>query len=146
MTMTMIDVDAVIDRADKDASVAMFKEMPESERRRLAPTVIAHCRKLDRLRMDYEKPNAQREVLWKQFDTAALALYATATLSEINDLGVRTLWDERLHGILAARCSAWLEAWAGWTLEANGGSWRVIRRLVREGVCKRPETDPNYYL
>src|SRR5262249_14289632 len=45
----------------------------------------------------------------------------------------------------AARKPKWLEQWCKWVLGVNQQSWSVVRRLVREGLCERPDRD-EYYL
>ena len=135
-----------IEQADGAACVALLDGVPESERRELAPAIVARCKELDALRLDWDQEQDIRLGYWRQFEVAGLALYGTASLGEIKALKVNTVHDQRLYDILASRRPAWIESWMAWTLAENGLSWPVIRRLVRDGVAARPESDANYYL
>src|SRR5262249_35916766 len=52
---------------------------------------------------------------------------------------------ELAYEVLAARRPSWLGDWAKMALEINPRCWPLVRRLVREGFCQRPEID-NYWL
>ena len=140
------NVAAAIEHADKDGCVALFNGLTETERRALAPAIVSRYTQLDAILLDYESPYEQRHMFWTQFEAASLALYATATLGEIKKLRAQAIFDPRLYDVLAARRPDWLESWIAWTLEDSGASWKAIRRLIRNGIAKRPDADANYCL
>ncbi len=79
---------------------------------------------------------------------AALALLGTATLSELRKAHLDGVWDqERAILILRQRRPEWLSAWVAWTLEKQPFvlRWGLARRLEREGLIPRPETE-GYWL
>lgn len=72
-----------------------------------------------------------------------LALIGTGTFGEVKRFGVAT--PAQAFDVLAARKPKWLGDWCKWALGASASSWPAVRRLVREGICERPEID-EYYL
>ncbi|HTM47095.1 MAG TPA: DUF6493 family protein [Bryobacteraceae bacterium] len=145
--MTSTDLEEAIAAGDPDRCIAGLANLSEPERRTLAPSAI-------RVHRDaYRRSRASFDLHWKDperirieagYLAAFLALMGTATLAEIRKA---PLWraDERVYDVLAARRPPWLGDWCEWILEERGWPWKVIRRMVREGICARPAS-PMYIL
>jgi hypothetical protein len=74
--------------------------------------------------------------------SAEVAVQAACSLSDLKQLGVRALPAEDLHfEIISARRPVWLDDWAKWLCEAVPHRWPLVRRFVRQGLCRAPETD-----
>jgi hypothetical protein len=126
--------------------VELFAEMPEEERRSLAP----HARRLlkeswQALEDDPNRFSAKaNSTLQEVTDCAARALWATASPSEMKKLGWRARPgrnDEDCLRIMANRRPAWLQDWCAWLLEEWPFCWTLVRQFVKQGLCDPPETD-----
>jgi hypothetical protein len=135
-------------RKGKEAGIAeFFAGMAEPERRKLAPGIVAIVPEFHEFGWLSEKSyGAITDGSVR--NAATLAALAAASLTELKKLGWRCtppMWDAKEQEpylvILRDRAPDWLDSWANWLLEDNFRHWGFIRRMVREGMCKPPESD-----
>jgi hypothetical protein len=75
-------------------------------------------------------------------EAVGVAVQACCSLSDLKQFGWRALAEDELQfEIFSARRPAWLDDWAAWLCEAVPHSWPLVRRLIRQGLCRAPETD-----
>jgi hypothetical protein len=126
--------------------VLFFAGMDEAERRALAPGAVALVKHGgDSMLGETKAPFA--------FDhdalaCANLAAVATATMNELKKLGWRfspPFWEpgkqELWLAILRDRAPDWIDGWAELLIEDNHRAWRFVRRMIRAGLCRPPESD-----
>ncbi len=88
----------------------------------------------------FQFPSLDRKVDYRPH----LALCGTGTFGDLKRyLGPVPA---RVYDVLAARRPKWLPDWCRWALKSTHTAWPVVRRLVRDGLCERPETDEYYLL
>lgn len=141
------DLDAAITRGDVAACLDHCRGMSEAARRELAPAAAARYREVGEEK-DPSRPYVFPPGHWERMQAALVLLYLTAALKEISRLDAGFPWIDPLYQALSARRPVWLEQWVEWTLSHRNfyaTRWALVRRLVLDGLCKRPESD-NYYL
>jgi len=127
-------LETIVRAGDVEACLAFFADMPENERRKLAPLARQVLREGD----GDDEPFAPCE---------RVALLATASLTEVKRFRHKVLpgWleddFEPERRILENRRPAWLQSWCKWALEKGYRGWPLVRALVRDGACPPPETD-----
>jgi Family of unknown function (DUF6493) len=140
------ELKAILEAGDVDACLALFRGLPEKERRVLAPQCLAWHREIRKNDFIETAPNTwQGNPLGP---AAHVAVFCTGTLSELVKIPRWVLpRGDRAFDILADRRPPWLEPWTRHLLDGNRywQDWRLVRRLVREGLIKKPE-HPNYIL
>ena len=114
----------------------LFQDAEESQRRALAPFVLALYRKWDKA--------AYREsvdgLAWDQLSVGLpYALLATASLTELKAVRCWYHGREQALMILKNRRPPWLSEWATDMLERNPHSWSLVRLLCHHGLIARPE-------
>jgi hypothetical protein len=141
------ELEAVIARADMAACLDFCHGLSEAERQELAPAVVARYREV-REEKDPSRSFTFPEGHWDRMRAALVVLYATATFKEISRLDVGSSVIDPMYQVLSARRPAWLEQWVDWTLTHGNlyaTRWTVVRRLILDGLCSRPDSDA-YYL
>ncbi len=161
--MKPADLQALLDAHDAEGCLAMFKTATEAERRALAKTAATRLRAVSLFQPFYLLAQASRqteEQLAAQFPLAAkergglraaqIAVLATATLTELRRFGVDCYpTADDAVAVLSARRPPWVGEWADLILSWSGprlwlynvgGRWRLVRRLVHEGLCERPRS------
>ena len=131
-TKTLDRLERIVRSGNVARCLEFFADMPEKERRQLAPL----ARRLFREREEGPFDPCQR-----------IAVLATASLTEIKRFRDDVLPGRRSDGfdaeyaVLENRRPAWLLSWCTWTLESRFACWPLVRRLVRDGICPEPDTD-----
>jgi hypothetical protein len=129
--LTAETVLAAVDRRDRDEIRKLFRGRSEKERRAIAPAIIAAYEALP--------PSGSGRWPWGLW----AAMYGSANLAEMKEFGVHPCWTDAVYLMLLDRSPAWLPAWfdlaLGWL--GRGESFGFCRRLIREGVVDRPESD-----
>lgn len=138
---------------DAKAIVKFFKGAVESDRRAVAPQVIAWRKRLDaNWRAQFNKKAAaevERDGAIKNWyeltPVATLAVLACANLDEIKALDLRVPVDAAV-AVLADRRPAWLDNYAETLCEGeltfwSDDRWAQVRALVKSGLCKPPKHD-----
>lgn len=126
---TMSDMQSAIDNADAAHCADLIRGLDEKSRRTLYPSIAE--------RIDNQCHGKSQEV-------ARLALLGTATLGELKKAGPWWPYPESeqfAQHILSDRRPPWLADWADATLTENFRAWPLVRRLVREGVLRKPQTE-----
>ena len=143
---TADELRTTLEAGDAEAIKAFFRGMPEDSRRSYGPQCLAWHKEV--------RKNDLIEVAPGSFTgnplapAANAALFCTGTYSE---LAKTPLWalprGAAAFEILADRRPPWLEKWASHLLERERywQDWRIVRRLVREGLVDKPD-HPNYAL
>lgn len=140
-----------LEQGSEDSLILMLANASEKERKAASAVVI---NRLDRDIEPYVRrgltPAQARRVMFgwalveRKIDMRPLlAVLGTSTLAEIKRYGV--IVPPKAYEVLAARKPKWLPQWCQWILASNHQGWPVVRRLVRNGLCERPESD-EYYL
>jgi hypothetical protein len=137
--------------------VAYFANATEKERASVAKRVVGRLKKLgggiaarliDRVGIlagEYEGDSLRSVfphlgVQFRHIHAAQVAALACAPFGELKKLRLRGLaGGESAYAVLAARRPPWINEWADFACETSTGFWSLVRRLVREGVCERPQ-------
>ena len=123
---------------DPERVAALLSGCSEEERRELAPVALAWYKKWWG---DFasEIDGVPRQTL---NGTVTLAVLGTANLTQIKKHKVFGHYDEELClRVLEERRPSWLALWAEWMLEEVPARWSFIRKLERQGLIQRPDTD-----
>jgi Family of unknown function (DUF6493) len=144
MSLTVEKLEAALRDGNEKAVIALFKEASEPERQAVAALALKwHKRQAAQPFYQSGPGSFTRNPL---LTAAEAAVLASASFSELKKLGWRGLPVHDLaFQVLAARRPSWAGDWALMLLEFNPRNLALVRRLMREGLCHRPETD-NYWL
>ena len=128
------ELQQILEQNDLDACLRFFSQATEAERRALSGTALAA--------MPTQFPHVSpfRESPWWQ--VRAIAVLASCSFAELKQRGWLWLpdWDH-VCAVLAARRPDWIDEFAEALLDFSTGWWGHVRRLVREGLCRKPRTD-----
>ncbi len=162
--MTTAGLQALLDAHDAAGCIALFASADEAERRKLAKTAGDQLKKVSAgipghllSRLDIV-PDAALQMAFPQVAShrggiraAQVAVLATAPVGALKKLGPRGLppIDDAVAVISARRppwLGEWVEAVLSWGSPTDpmfnlGARWRLVRRLVRAGLCPPPPTD-----
>jgi Family of unknown function (DUF6493) len=130
----------ILEKGDTKACVQFFDGLSEKDRQGYVEQVRTWFKPLTKNWMLEIKPGtfATNPLL----EAAKVAVQAACSLSDLKKFSWRALpTDELLFEIFAARRPAWLDDWATWLCEAAPHHWHLVRRFVRQGMCRAPETD-----
>jgi len=141
-----------IECGSEDSVVGLLAGASETQRKGASAAVIERCERgiEPYLQQGLTAAQARRVMFqWaginrKLDHRPQLALIGTGTFGEIKRYGVGL--PSKTYDVLAVRKPKWLEQWCKWVLGVNQLGWPVVRRLVREGLCERPDTDEYYLL
>jgi hypothetical protein len=144
MGLTAEKLTAILQQGDEQACLAFFSGATEAQRQTVAELAGRWFK--EQCAQMFIETGPGRFSRNPLLTSAAVAVLATGSFSQLKKLGWRAIPEEGLaYQILADRCPSWLDDWARLVLEAQPRFWPTVRRLVREGLCARPETD-NYWL
>ena len=125
--------------ASPDACLTICDGMSESERRSVASEVLKRFKALEQ--RPWLENGLGHAVPNPRLESAQVAVLATANLSEWRKL---SHWaqpkDEHVLRILRARRPDWIDRYVMTLLQRTGywQYWRLIRAMVREGLCASP--------
>ena len=132
--MTPEQLQQILEQNDPDACLRFFSQATEAERHAVSGTALAS--------MPIQGPHASpfRESRWWQ--VRAIAVLASCSFAELKQRGWPWLpdWDY-VCAVLAARRPDWIDEFADALLDFSTGWWGRVRRLVREGLCRKPRTE-----
>ena len=127
---------SLLEQGDAGAVAEFFRGMPELERREHG----AHCAQWHQ--------QIRRSSTTHLASAATRAVLCTGTFSDLAKLPRWTLPShDSTFDVLADRRPPWIDQWVTHLLddERHWLSWRLVRRLVREGLARKPD-HPNYAL
>lgn len=153
--MLPIELERVLDQGDVAGCVVLFANATERERSSMAKIAVPRLKKqlggiLGRLLDRFGALPEHDESLLSQFELAKreqivatqVAVLACAPLGQLKKLGVRAVPPaDEAYAVLVARRPPWIDEWAEFICNLSAFCWPVVRRLVREGICKRPDGD-----
>jgi hypothetical protein len=139
-------LEKLVCEGDSQGCVDLFAEMPEEERRTLAPLAAKLAKaSWEALEADPGRFTAKvNSTLQEVSDCAARAVWATASPSEMKKLGWRARPGrdkDDCRRIMEVRRPAWLADWCAWLLDEWPFCWTLVRQLVKQGLCEAPATD-----
>ncbi len=143
------DVDklqTLLEQEDSQTEVlAFFDPLTEKQRRELAPFCAKWYREQKSNSLIQDPPGTFRmnPLLWP----AGVALFATATLSEIEKAGRWALpRSEAIVETVAARKPKWTDELVELLLKGSHywQNWATVREMVRRKLCSKPD-NPRYY-
>jgi hypothetical protein len=131
--MTPDELTAAVEAGDSLAVVRLLRDAPEAGRRAMAPV----ARQL-RARFELVRVGGSPD----QDQAATLAVYGTATVSELRAARGPASWPPRRHEaeVLTGRPASVVAPLIAWQLERFWG-WHVARVLVRDGTIPTPSTE-----
>jgi Family of unknown function (DUF6493) len=138
--MSQEQLAALLEKGDTKACLRFFAPLSEKERQAYASQVGTWFKSLSKNAFLETAPGTfQRNVL---LEAAEVAVQACCSLGDLKHLGARALpLNELQFEIFTARRPVWLDAWTRWLCEAAPLRWPLVRRFVRQGLCRAPETD-----
>ncbi len=143
--MSLEELEKIIDSGDTEGCVALFALTSEADRKAVASYAIERLTRESKnsFSMTPDGQFLSNPRLW----VAALAAIAACSLSQLKKAGRHAMLGTapEVYTILAARRPAWIDEWAELLLEANPFNWPLVRQLVRERICRPPQTN-NYVL
>ncbi|MGE0324470.1 MAG: DUF6493 family protein [Polyangiaceae bacterium] len=142
----MSELEAILLEGDVERVKAFFSGMPEKQRRSHAEEARAFHKRVNAER--FIEVEAGTFVTNELISGAATALLCTGSFAELSKVPAWQLpGGNNEFAILAERKPDWLEQWVQHLLgrESYWFSWRVVRRLVRAGLVRKPE-HRNYVL
>jgi hypothetical protein len=143
MALTVETLEAVLQKGDEQACVALFGDATEEERARVAECAVQCLKRESDVFLQTSPGGFSRN---PRNTVATIAVLASCSFSQIKKLGRHAIpLAEHINPVFAARRPSWLRDWAAMILEKFPQLWSSIRPLVRDGLCQRPETD-NYWL
>ncbi len=136
----------ILESGNKASCMAFFKGMAESDRRNLAPMCLNWLKQLSKNDIIEKEPGVYS--LNQLLPAAQVAIFSTGTFSELKKLPFHlSPGTEDIFEILTDRKPKWIDNWVLLQLEGGNfwGSWQLIRKLILDGLAKKPD-HPNYYL
>jgi hypothetical protein len=144
MRLTAEALQAALEKGDEQACIDLFHGTTEEQRKTVAGPAQEWLKKQAANITIQTSPNTwERNPLLGAAQAAALAACSIGQLRKAGWRGIPG--QEDAFRILSDRKPAWLDDWVAMALDLQVGNWPLVRRLVREGLCQRPESD-NYWL
>jgi hypothetical protein len=138
--MSQEQLATILTKGDTKACLRFFVKLSEKERRPYAGQAHAWFKEVAKNWFIETKPGTS--VRNPLIDAAAVTVQSACSFSDLKKLGWQAIPDEELlHVILTSRQPDWLDDWADWFCTTMPHRWSFLRRLVREGLCRKPETD-----
>jgi Family of unknown function (DUF6493) len=161
--MTSAELRALLEANDAPGCIVLFAGATEAERKKLASVAAARLRAvtagvparlvgfLPRMSEDVLKNVAPDPVALRGgLRAAQVAVLATASCGALKKFGERALPSpDDAFAVFSDRRPPWLGEWAEAVLSLGSAGgltfnlsdhWRLVRRLVREGLCDRPRS------
>jgi len=126
------DLEAAIEAGDAERALGLMSTLTESERRALAPIV---ARAHEGAHRACQSDNDRHK--WLRHAVSVLALFGTATLSQVRSCPFESS-DDRIADVLIARRPTWLQEWCDGVATRR---WGIVRRIVRAGACQRRRSE-----
>ncbi len=139
--------EAALQSGDAEECAALLRTLAIAERRALAARAIAQLRHLQEDALRRIASPTQTEALWTpaRFRAARLAVLGTATLAEIEALGLLAVppsdEEDAAVALVVALDPSWRPEWAEAIVAVATQRFSLARRLVRDGVCRKPTSD-----
>lgn len=131
-TRSGLELQQILEQDDLDACLRFFSQATEAERRALSGIALASVEVLD--------PYARLCSETRAWQVRAIAVLASCSFTELKQRGWRWLPDrDHVCAVLAARRPEWIDEFADALLDH--GWWGLVRRMVREGLCRKPNKD-----
>jgi hypothetical protein len=144
MDLNAETLQAVLDKGDVNDCLALFAGRSEKERQAVANLAATLISKQAKEIMLQTGPGTFSRN--PKFDMARVAALACCSLAQLKKIGWRGIpEDETAYQVLADRRPDWLEEWSKMALEIQPRNFSLVRRLVREELCSRPNSE-NYWL
>jgi hypothetical protein len=137
--LTPESLQAVLDKGDEKACLALCINAPESERKAVAGLVVKWLALQAKHLMIETAGSFTPNPLLAAAQVAALGCCSLSQLKEFGWKGFPGL--EEAYAILRARRPAWIDEWMESVCLATPWRWPLARRLVRERLCRRPAGD-----
>jgi len=138
--MSQEQLAAILKKGDTKACMRFFARLSEKERQGYAEHVRTWFKSLYKNSFLETKPGTFSPN--PLMEAAAVAVQSACSLSDLKQFSWRALpVDDLQFVIFTARRPAWFDDWATWLCEAVPHRWSLVRRFVREGLCRAPETD-----
>ncbi len=161
--MTPAELQALLEANDTSGCIALFAGATETERKKVAPVAAARLRAVTAgigARLVGFLPTMSEDILKRiapdtvsirgGLRAAQVAVLATASCGALKKFGERALPPaDDAFAVLSDRRPPWLGEWADAVLSLGGAEgwhfgitdhWRLVRRLVRAGLCERPRS------
>jgi hypothetical protein len=148
----MDELGKILESGDVARCVSWLEEASEADRRAQAPLA---AKRLETYLEGSMQETAKGQWSWvspwssAQREAARIATLGTATLGELRRLGQNGVpppaEQETAIEMLAVLRPAWLLDWAETLVDIAPRNWRLARRLVRDGLSRKP-TSANYAL
>lgn len=152
MSLSMSIADALttllghLDRGDTAACAAQLLAAAPPDRRRWAPEVRRVFEAMREGSWETEGSSSRWRVhgTEPQREASLIALLGTATGAELSSLRTASIppaaqWEVALAFVRALQ-PPWLPEWATLLCELSPGGWPLARRLIREGLSRKPST------
>lgn len=137
---------------------AALAPLPEKERKKISRAASSLYRQLQRGELAKDAPPPLRALFERikgslsraepisPYNNGQLAILGVCPLSVTRKLDiwyVRDEYEAALLKVLGDRRPDWIDEWLEFRLdeEFHGLSWRLVRQLIRDGVCARPRCD-----
>jgi hypothetical protein len=144
MKLTPESLDDVLQKGDEQACLALFEQATEKERQTVADVAARRLREASAQMFIETRPGTfERNSL---LNAAEIAVLASCSLSQLKKFGWRAIPEpEATYRVFSTRRPAWIDDWVTFALETTPRHFPLVRRLMRDGLCRRPPTD-NYLL
>lgn len=138
--MSQKQLASILQKGDTKACMIFFAGLSEKERQAYAEQVRTWFKSLSK--KSFLETNPGTFVRNPLLEAAEVAVQASCSLSDLKKFAWRAIpVNELQFAIFAARRPAWLDDWANWLCETAPHRWPLVRRLVRDGLCRVPQTD-----
>jgi hypothetical protein len=144
MPLTAENLKAVLEKGDAEACLALCIKAGEAERKAVASLASDWItRQAKNLFIETSPGSFNSNPLLPAAEVAALAC---CSLSQLKKLGWKGIPDaDKAYAILATRRPGWIDDWVASICLETPHRWDLAHRLVRAGLCRRPDSD-NYIL
>jgi hypothetical protein len=153
--VTPDELERILDEGNASGCIVFFANATEKQRKSLAKMAVGRLRSLTDTPMAQVLRRSERfgdilanrltELLGiptHQLVAAQVAVLASASIAELKRLRLRAVPPpQEAYEVLVSRRPPWLDDWAEFVCEISVECWPAVRRLVREGICRRPSGD-----
>jgi hypothetical protein len=130
----------ILNCGDAEACLQFFAGATEEERRLASKTVLASLQGIEQERMFLHLVGASGCSPWR--DARGVALLASCSLEELRHERMTLLPNsDYVCRVLADRRPEWIDDFPDAVLEFSRGYWPLVRRVVRDKLCRKPKSD-----
>jgi hypothetical protein len=139
--MNQQQLESILGEGDVKACLKFFAKLSEDQRQAVSKDVQTLARPiLENPFIDLKDGGFKSN---PRLPAAQVAALAACSIAQIKKLW-RRRWlhfpeDDLVFSVFSARKPAWLDDWANWACARNIGHWSILRRLVRAGLCSKPD-------